>query len=106
MKKTTKQTRKQYWQKHINRYSKTSMSQKEYCRQNDIGYWSFNNWKRRLSEKTNDNDLVEIPAKKIRKISKAASSIELEINSSIKVIILPGFDSELLRNIISVLVVD
>ncbi len=105
MDQTKKLSREKYWKGHIDRHSKTSMSQKEYCRKNNLGYWSFNTWKRKLSEKNSNKDLFEIPGKKIPEISNMPSGIELEINQSLKINITAGFCPELLRNVISALVI-
>ncbi len=99
-------SKEKYWQKQVEKYSKTSMSQRAFCRNNGISYWSFNTWKRRLSENSVKKDMVEVPAKKVRGVSKVPSKIELEINQSIRVFISSGFDPDLLKNVISALVAD
>ena len=101
-----KASREQHWKKHVARYSGTSMTQREYCRKNDINYWTFNTWKRKLSEKNCKGSLVEIPAGKVRDIPCIPLTIELEINRSLKINLSQGFDPELLTKVVSTLGID
>ncbi|MBN2435873.1 MAG: hypothetical protein JXK07_11475 [Spirochaetes bacterium] len=55
----SRENRNQYWQEHLKAYYTSGLSQKEYCRQEDIGYWSFNQWKRRIEGQSKTN-LTEI----------------------------------------------
>jgi len=52
MAKTKKKTsRAAYWQKHISQWSKSGLTQAEYCRRNEISAAAFHWWKRHLREK-------------------------------------------------------
>ncbi len=33
-----------FWQRHVGKFNQSGLTQKEYCRQNSIAYWSFNSW--------------------------------------------------------------
>ena len=54
MAKTKKKTsRAAYWQKHISQWSKSGLTQAEYCRRNEISAAAFHWWKRHLRKKSN-----------------------------------------------------
>ena len=105
MSQSIKSSREKYWQKQIARHSRTTLSQREFCKRNGLSYWSFNSWKRRLSE-INSSSLVEIPSNRIKNLSESPSGIELVINQSITIKLSSGFDHDLLRDIISALVTE
>jgi len=53
MAKTKKKTsRAVYWQKHISQWSKSGLTQAEYCRRNEISAAAFHWWKRHLRKKS------------------------------------------------------
>ncbi|MFH0976223.1 MAG: hypothetical protein V1874_10625 [Spirochaetota bacterium] len=61
MKKTrTTEENVKYWKSHIEKHRKSRVSQKKYCRQQEISYWSFNHWKKQIKPKS--SKLQEIPA--------------------------------------------
>jgi len=39
-----------YWESHLHNWEKSSISQSEYCRSNDLNYSVFHYWKRKLSK--------------------------------------------------------
>lgn len=43
--------KKEFWQHHINCSAKSEMTQREYCRTNDLAISTFGYWKRKLDAK-------------------------------------------------------
>lgn len=102
MKKTsTTEENLKYWQTHVESYQRSGLSQREYCRQQGISYWSFNSWKRRLE--TKNTDLQEIPKEIVHSLSPAEEQIELIVEDRIKISIPDGFSEKTLKNILQVL---
>ena len=57
MAKTKKKTsRAAYWQKHISQWSKSGLTQAEYCRRNKLSAAAFHWWKRHLRGKVKAQD--------------------------------------------------
>ncbi len=73
--------RQAYWQAHVEAHSKSRLTQREYCRQNNISYWSFNSWKRSLDKEQN-NGLQDISPKIIQGLSSEEKQIEMTLNFS------------------------
>ena len=53
----TSDQKKDFWQQHIHDWSKSKLSQKVYCQQNNISFASFGYWRTRLNR-------LQKPAKK------------------------------------------
>ena len=52
---------KRCWQRHVEKWKASGLSQAEYCRKNNLRSRGFGYWKRKL-EKQNLPELVELPA--------------------------------------------
>lgn len=90
-----------YWQGHVEAYLKSGLNQREYCRENNISYWSFNPWKRKLASQC--NELYEIPTQTVQSLTSKTKQIEIIISDKIKVTIPEGFSGNTLRNVLCVL---
>jgi hypothetical protein len=97
----TKEENRRYWQSHVEAYRKSGLSQREYCRQQGISYWSFNPWKRKLGPET--KKVQEIPQDIVRSISPTAKEIELILVNGIRISIPDRFSGETLRNLLNIL---
>jgi hypothetical protein len=86
---------------HIEAYRKSGLSQKEYCRQKGISYWSFNSWKRRLE--SGIHKAQEIPKEIIRSLSIEYKQIELILEDRMRISIPDRFSAETLRNVLNIL---
>jgi hypothetical protein len=90
-----------YWRAHVKAQRKSGLTQREYCRQNDISYWSYNPWKRKLEGR---GDLFyEISPKIIQDLTVDNKNIEITVNDNIKISIPEGFSTDTLRDILHVL---
>ena len=96
-----KQTRS-CWKRHIESWQETGLTQTEYCRQHDLKLHQMAYWKKRFSKTEAGisfvplklEDLVDIPVHPDR------AAICLVINNHFKIEIRPGFDTQLLRQVI------
>lgn len=73
--------RNQYWQEKIKAFNESGLSQKQFCRQLNIGYWSFNQWKRRLENNQETMAVVEIQSRPVRSFDISENRIIIENNS-------------------------
>ena len=91
-----------YWKQHIDSWQETGLSQSEYCRRNNLKHHQLVYWKKRfLKTETGVSfvpvkieDLLDMPTQPDR------ASLFLVINDLFKVEIRPGFDAQLLRQLI------
>lgn len=90
-----------YWQRHVEAYQESGLTQREYCRQNNISYWSFNPWKRKLESES--SELCEIPIQTVQGLSSETKHIEIIISEKLKVTIPESFSKSTLRDVLSVL---
>jgi hypothetical protein len=90
------------WKQHIDSWQETGLTQVEYCRQHNLKHHQLVYWKKRFLKTETDvsfvplklEDLLDIPTQPDR------TSLSLLINNHFKVEIRPGFDAQLLRQLI------
>jgi hypothetical protein len=93
-----------FWEKVIEEWSATGLSQTEYCRQKRIRIKSFQYWKRNLRRSVCAPALVELPLK-LTPTAMLRSSPELcvVVDQLFRIEIERGFDPEDLERVIRVL---
>jgi len=52
---------KEFWKKHIKKWEKSGLNKSEYCRQNNLGYYSFLDWIKRINSEKMSCDFVKLP---------------------------------------------
>lgn len=90
-----------FWQAHVKAQNESGLTQREYCRQNDISYWSFNHWKPRI-----ENESVqfhEISPTIMQGLPGENRRIAIMIGDTIRISVPDGFSSDTLREILAVL---
>jgi hypothetical protein len=91
-----------YWKQHIDSWQETGLSQTEYCRQHNLKHHQLVYWKKRFLKTETDvsfvplrlEDLLDIPAQPDH------TSLCLVVNNHFRIEIRPGFDAQLLRQLI------
>jgi len=63
----TSNQKKDFWQQHIQAWSKSKLPQKVYCQQNNISFASFGYWRTRLNR-------LKMPTKKLVSVALARPS--------------------------------
>lgn len=99
---TKKQIKQEYWEKHYASYQKSGLSQRAYCKRNDLKYWTFNKWKKRLDKDSPATDFQEISVQLLQDNS-SNDRIEILLESGMKILIPDNFSPNSLRGIIEVL---
>jgi len=89
-----------FWQEHIDQWSQTSLSQEEYCRQNNLRPNRFTYWKIKLGKKDQPMELVEIP---LPSHPFQPSGLKLNIGRGLQVEIPDGFKTQTLEQVLMAL---
>jgi hypothetical protein len=93
---------RRFYQKHIERWRQSQLSQKEYCRQNEIIAHRFTYWKKRFTDEKSGPTFVPVPLVQNFPVS-ATSKIDIVIAGGFKIQVGPGFDSATLKQLIHTL---
>ena len=94
--------KRSYWKQHIDAWQETGLTQVEYCRQHNLKHHQLVYWKKRFLRTETDvsfvpiklEDFLDIPA------PSDSASLSLIVNNCFKIEIRPGFDAQLLRQLI------
>lgn len=93
-------TKKQrYWQRYIEQWSQSGLSQAAYCRERNLKIKSFTYFKSRLKKKNLPVQFVQVPVEPVR----APSFLKLNIGSSFHIDIPDGFSQNTLTQVLQVL---
>ena len=94
-----KLTKKQkYWQRHIEKWSQSGLSQAAYCMERNLKIKSFTYFKSRL-KKNLPVQFVQVPVEPVR----VPSFLKLNIGSSFQIEIPDGFSQNTLTQVLHVL---
>lgn len=102
MKKSRAEENEKYWKTHIEEHRKIGLSQREYCEQKGISFWSFNPWKRKIEKEK--SKLQEIPPSLVQSLSSGNREIEVILEGRIRISIPDNFSEETLKKVLNVLV--
>ncbi len=93
-------TKKQrYWQRYIDQWSQSGLSQAAYCREHKLKIKSFTYFKSRLKKKNLPVQFVQVPVEPVR----VASFVKLNVGSSFQIEIPDGFSQNTLTQVLQVL---
>ena len=93
-------TKKQrYWQRYIEQWSQSELSQAAYCREHKLKIKSFTYFKSRLKKKNLPVQFVQVPIEHVR----VPSCLKLNIGSSFQIDIPDGFSQNTLTQVLQVL---
>jgi len=94
--------KRSYWKQHIDSWQETGLTQTEYCRQHNLKHHQLVYWKKRFLKAPTDVPFVPIKLEDLLDIPAAPESacLPLVINNHLKIEIRPGFDAQLLRQLI------
>ncbi|HSA16593.1 MAG TPA: hypothetical protein P5346_17775 [Spirochaetota bacterium] len=90
-----------FWQVHVKAQAESGLTQREYCRQNNISYWSFNPWKRRIEN--GRTGFHEISPAIVQGLPDENKRIEITVNDTIRISVPVGFSSDTLSEILNIL---
>ena len=80
-----KEAKNQFWQKHFKLWEESNLSQKKYCEENSVSYWSFKTWYAKLKPevKTKTKSFIKLNPVKIS--NTYSGKIEIIITDRIKI---------------------
>ncbi len=91
--------RQRYWQRHIEQWSQSGLSQAAYCRERNLKIKSFTYFKSRLKKKNLPVQFVQVPVEPVR----VPYFLKLNIGSSFQIDIPDGFSQNTLTQVLQVL---
>ena len=94
--------KRSYWKQHIDSWQETGLSQTEYCRQHNLKHHQLVYWKKRFVKTETGTSFVALKFEDLLDIPSRPdhASLSLVINNYFKVEIRPGFDAQLLRQLV------
>lgn len=111
MAKRTKSKGSVYWQETVEAWSRSGLSQVEYCRRHELTLSTFRWWRRKLRDRA-----VSLPNKISSKVVNHSflpvhllepqshhSFIEIHLPGERRIQVTPGFDPETLKKVLAVL---
>ena len=98
-KEKSKELRK-FWRNHIDQWSKTDLSQIEYCRQNDLIVHRFTYWKMKFKRENLPVEFVQLTP---QSLNMAQSGLKLNIGSALQLEIPDGFSQATLEQVLKTL---
>ncbi|MBA3012932.1 MAG: IS66 family insertion sequence element accessory protein TnpB [Proteobacteria bacterium] len=94
------QERHTFWKTHLEQWSASGLSQREYCRQNDLIAHRFTYWKIKLKGTHLPVKFVQIPPEPIR---ICPSNLKLNIGPGLQIEIPEGFSQVTLELVLATL---
>ena len=95
--------REAYWQQKVKEYIGSGLTQREFCRRQDVSYWSFNSWHRRLTATPKETGLVEVTSRALATQTASTEAFEIIISSGLRIRIPEKFNHETLTRIVDTL---
>ncbi len=95
-----KNSTRNYWHQHYQSFKELNITQREYCRQNNLGYWTFNKWKRLFDQENNSTSLQQLP---VTYHPVKTDKLEITLPNNVRISIPEDFSEKTLRQIISVM---
>lgn len=90
---------RRFWKKHMDRWRQSQLTQKEYCRQNELIPHRFTYWKKRLF--LNDKGTSFVPVPITQHLSMPSQkAMELITPNGFRIKVGPGFDSVTLKQLV------
>jgi hypothetical protein len=95
-----KDSTRDFWDNHYQTFKTQKTTQREYCRANNLGYWSFNKWKKQFDSENDSTALQRVP---ITFQPAKTEKIEIILPGNIVITVPEHFSENTLKKIISVL---
>lgn len=73
--------KKEFWSNHIKHFLKSGLSQKKYCEQENLSYWSFRTWYYKTSPEKPETKFIKLdsPCSSEKPISRITMSLSRKI---------------------------
>ena len=94
------QERQAFWKTHLEQWSESSISQREYCRQHDLIAHRFTYWKTKFKRKNFPVEFVQVSPEPMR---IEPSDLKLNIGPTLQIEIPDGFSQVTLERVLATL---
>ena len=81
-----KEAKNQFWQKHFKSWEESNLSQKKYCEENSVSYWSFKTWYAKLKPEVKIKTKSFIKLNPVKINNAYTGKIEIILTDKIKII--------------------
>jgi hypothetical protein len=98
--KTTPGSKRAHWQRHIDQWRTSGLTQAEYCRRHSIAKHQWGYWRKRLSSDPHPAVLVPVS---VPGSSSPGSPLRVIIDSRFRIEVHPGFDPATLIEVVACL---
>jgi len=95
--------RKAHWRHHIQAWQGSGLSQRAYCRENNLKEYRFSKWKNRLVKDNAAGRFVRVPLSVNLPVPVKRGMLQVYCPSGFRVEINEGFDPILLKKLLCVL---
>ena len=96
-----RETKREFWKEHVRLWQDSGLSQKEYCRQNNLRENRLTYWKKRFTRPGQTVSLVEV--KLPSHFSQGHTALRLNLGNAYQIEVGSGFDPVTLKQLIYVL---
>lgn len=101
----TRQSRKEYWSRHIENWNRSGLSQVQYCLENQLNKHTFAYWKSKLNKQSLFRPLLPVSVRTDIASSKSSfpSGISISFEERFRVCLEVGFNCDTLSRLIDLL---
>ena len=95
--------RRQFWQKHIDNWSTSGLSQAQYCRDHSLNTLTFYSWKKKLTHHQSQSPrfvAVNIPSPQKEDDQPKGSTLCLKLSNGMGIEVADGFSQQTLERLI------
>lgn len=95
------ETKTKFWKKHIGQWQDSGLSQREYCKANNLKESTFTDWKAKHS--TSRKSVTRVPSSVVDNFIQSQGHLELIIKDKLALRIPSNFDSQTLQRLLETL---
>lgn len=95
---TRKKSTRDHWLKHYQAFKAEGVTQREYCKANNLGYWTFNKWKREFDQDKLASSFQQLP---VKLKSTQTDAFEIILQDNVRIKIPENFSEQTLNKIFS-----
>lgn len=110
MKNSAVKSKEEYWKEHLRKFNGSGMSRRKYCAEENLSYWTFRDWQKKIEADYSSEKLVKISHRDYPAVKESQflpqSTIEIIVSQKISIRLNKNFDGELLRSVMSELGVE
>ncbi len=106
----SREGKRRYWKEHLEQFSTSGLSEREYCSKRHLKPRTFLDWKRKFEGNqtkieltSSESALVELPIQNLQASLATSPRLCVVVDQHFEVVIEKGFDPEELQQVIRIL---